>query len=600
MPPLRAFVAVCLWASLVAWLRADEPAWTARGMAGMVATDSPEASQIGADVLKAGGNAFDAAVATSFALAVARPQSTGLGGGGFLLAYVAKEKRFVALDFREIAPAAIRPDIYARLILDSEVKRNAGRPEGFSPSLFGGNAVGVPGQLAGLAEINRRFGTRPLAELIRPAIELAENGFAVDEHFLRARQGVLNDFAKWPQLKQTCTAMYELLGGDGAAPNSGDKFKRMDFANGLRLIAERGPQAFYDSPIGEAIVRAVNAAGGAMTMDDLRGYRVKEREPLRGRYGDLEIVSMPPPSSGGVCLIEALNILEAAVGRREAIGDAPGTHEHVLIEAMKHAFADRARHLGDPDFSRLPVARLTSKPYASMIAPLVRSEGTAPEYGSESVPCDVFFGSGYIDREAPEPADDPNDHGTSHFCVADREGNIVALTETINTEFGSLVVASPYGIILNNELDDFATARGRPNAYRLVQGDANLIGPGKRPLSSMSPTVILRDGKPVLVLGGSGGPRIISSVLHVALHVMEGRPLADALTALRLHHQWRPDEIVFSREPPAELATELSRRGHTLSQKRGAGTVQAIQFLADGAMLGASDPGKGGRPAGVP
>jgi gamma-glutamyltranspeptidase/glutathione hydrolase len=292
-----------------------DPDWIARSKTGMVASDSPEASQVGAAVLESGGNAFDAAVATSFALAVARPQSTGLGGGGFMVAYVAKEDRFIALDFRETAPAGATPEHYANIF--------GTRGDGPSPSIYGGNAVGVPGQLAGLFEINRRFGERSLAELIQPAIELGERGFAIDEEFLHARQEVFEDAAKWPQLKTAHARLYELLSPGGATPRLGDKLRRPALVKGMRLAAERGPDAFYNGPIGDAIVCAVRETGGVLTMDDLRNYRVKERQPLRFQFYDAqtestyEFVTMPPPSSGGVCMAEFFNIMQVLSERSD-------------------------------------------------------------------------------------------------------------------------------------------------------------------------------------------------------------------------------------------------------------------------------------------
>lgn len=579
MSPAHRFTSalLILTLALATAARASDPDWIARSKLGMVASDSPEASQIGAKVLKAGGNAFDAAVATSFALAVARPESTGLGGGGFMLAYVAKENRFIGLDFRETAPAGATAELYARL--------HAERGDGPSPSVYGGNAVAVPGQLAGLAEINKRFGTRPLAELIQPAIALAEAGFAMDRHFLGSRKNVLDDFAKWPQLKRDCAALHDFLAPSEAEPKPGEAFKRPGLAKALRLLSESGIGAFYDGPIGEAIVKAVRASGGTMTMEDLRHYRVTEREPLRiSRFDTMqefqhELISMPPPSSGGVCHAEILNILAVCTVRSDLhpIEDQP----HVFVEAMKHAFADRAHWLGDPGFGDIPVAKLTSLEYAAWCARQINAQHTRPaaEYGRTTAP--------------------PDDGGTSHHCVADRDGNIVAITETINGSFGSLVVAKPYGIILNNEMDDFTTAVGEANLYGLVQSNANLVAPGKRPLSSMSPTIVLKNGKPALVLGASGGPRIITSVLQVALHVINGKPIEEAMTELRLHHQWQPDKVFFDREPPAQLAANLEQRGHQISSKRTTGIVQAIQFLEDGTMVGASDPNKGGRPAGA-
>ena len=551
---------------------ADDPPWIARGKSGMVASDSPAASRIGADVLRAGGNAFDAAVATSLALAVARPQSTGLGGGGFLVAYVAEEKRFVVLDFRETAPAAATPKRYAAL--------HQAKGDGPSPSVYGGNAVGVPGQFAGLAEILKRFGTKPLGELAAPAIGLAESGFVVDESYRHACEQALKDFDKWPRLKQRHPRLYATLLGNGTPPEIGEKIKRPDLAGALRLIAERGPGAFYDGPIGQAIVKAAQEAGGTLTPDDLRSYRIREREPIRARFGEYEIVSMPPPSSGGVCIAETVHILQSTAIRSDLhpVHDYP----HVLVEAMKHAFADRARWLGDSDFADIPLARLTSLNYAAELAQGIHARRTLEpdKYGSTKTP--------------------PDDGGTSHFCVADRFGNVVGMTETINGLFGSLVVAEPFGIILNNQMDDFLTVPGQANLYGLRQSRANLVGPSKRPLSSMSPTIVLKDGRPVLVLGASGGPRIITAVLQVMLNVIKlDMPLDEAMSAVRIHHQWQPDEVYFDRDPPAGLVASLKAAGHTISDKRKGAAVQAIRFLPDGTMLGVSDPRKGGRPAGL-
>ena len=565
-------LALAVWVGVGGALAGDPP-WLARGTGGMVASDSAAASQIGADVLKAGGNAFDAAVAVSFALTVARPQSTGLGGGGFMVAYVAEQKQFVALDFREVAPKSATIDRYTRL--------HAERGKGPSPSVYGGNAVAVPGQLAGLAEINRRFGTRPLAELIRPAATLAQVGFAVDAHFHNACKNALEDYDKWPTLKYTCKPLYDTLLNNGQPPAVGTRIKRPDLAQALLLIAERGPDVFCNGSIGRAIVDAVNKAGGSMTPADLRGYRISERQPLRVDMGGYELVLMPPPSSGGVCLAEALNVLHNQAadfkGGVKALRN-DDLFAPMLVYSLKHAFADRARWLGDPDFSDIPVARLISREYAEELCTPTARE--SDEFGSTNI---------------------PDDGGTSHFCVADRFGNVVTLTETINGEFGSLVVAEPFGIILNNEMDDFATNPGKANMFGLVQGQANVVAPGKRPLSSMSPTIVLKDGRPVLTLGASGGPRIITAVMQVMLNVVEfDLPLEEAMSAVRLHHQWQPDEVYFDRDPPQNLVAALEHAGQTISGKRKGAAVQAIQILSDGEMVGASDPSKGGRPVGLP
>ena len=358
----------------------------------MVASDSAAASQIGADVLKAGGNAFDAAVAVSFALTVARPQSTGLGGGGFMVAYVAEQKQFVALDFREVAPKSATIDRYTRL--------HAERGKGPSPSVYGGNAVAVPGQLAGLAEINRRLGTRSLGELIRPAATLAQVGFAVDAHFHNACKNALEDYDKWPTLKYTCKPLYETLLNNGQPPAVGTRIKRPDLAQALLLIAERGPDVFYNGSIGQAIVDAVNKAGGSMTPADLRGYRISERQPLRVDMGGYELVLMPPPSSGGVCLAEALNVPAQPGGglqgwRSSRCGMTTCSPLCWCIRSSTPSPTAPAG-LGDPDFSDIPVARLTSREYAEKLCTPTARE--SDEFGSTNI---------------------PDDGGTSHFCVAD-------------------------------------------------------------------------------------------------------------------------------------------------------------------------------------
>jgi gamma-glutamyltranspeptidase/glutathione hydrolase len=570
---LRCF-AMALCTVMTAATKADDAPWIVRSTDGVVASDSPEASRIGADVLSRGGNAFDAAVATSLALAVARPQSTGLGGGGFLLAYVASARRVIALDFREVAPAGVSRAYYAEL--------HARRGTSYSPSVYGGNAIGVPGQLAGLAEILRRYGSRPLDRLAAPAQELCEKGFAADEHFVKACQRIGKDFEKWPELKETCRVLYSTLLRGGDLPACGATIRRPELAPALQLIARDGADAVYRGPIGAAMARAAQAAGGKLTVDDLAAYRVQEREPLRGRFGEYEVVTMPSPSSGGICLLETLNILAAARDRSDLQPDRD--RPHVVVEAMKHAFADRARWLGDADFTTVPQTHLLDVKYAVELARRIDAGRTLPP---ES------YGTARETATASAP-----DRGTSHFCIADRAGNIVSMTETVNGFCGSLVMTEPYGIILNNEMDDFATDVGAANLYGLRQGEANAVQPGKRPLSCMTPTLVFRAGKPVLALGGSGGPRIITGVLHVLLNVLDrGLTLEAAIDAPRAHHQWLPNEVTFDREPPAAERARLQAAGHEVSEKHGAGIVQALQFLEDGTVVGGSDPRKDGRPA---
>lgn len=600
---LRSFVGVC-WLLLGATAaRAEEPAWVVRAGRGMVASDRDVASQIGAEILAHGGNAFDAAIATSLALTVARGESTGIGGGGFMLAYVARDKQFVALDFREMAPAAATAERYAKLA-EQRRARAASQPTshaatalqaasqpasapttatadagGPPPALYGGNAVGVPGLLAGLVRIHEQYATLPWASLVTPARLLAREGFVVDDHYVDACKSVYRDLEKWPELRTEHKALYEALLGGGEPPTIGTRIVRPGLAAALELIALDGADAFYRGQIGSRVVAAVRAAGGAMTEADLEGYQVRPRTPLRAKYRDFELVTMPPPSSGGICIIETLNLLTAYRARAEVVPPfkADATYYDMLLKSMRHAFADRARWLGDPDFSTIPVALLTDPNYAAQLADKpVR------------------------DPNACGTAQLPEDRGTSHFCVADAAGNVVAITETVNGPFGSLVLAEPYGIVLNNQMDDFAAEPGKPNLYGLIQGAANAVAPDKRPLSSMTPTIVLRDGKPVLVLGASGGPLIITSVLQVMLGVLDFElPLADAMMAPRVHHQWLPDEVKGDRLVSEALRGTLRELGYTVNPRRSTGIVQAIQFLTDGTLVGASDPRKGGKPAGV-
>ncbi|MCA9244740.1 MAG: gamma-glutamyltransferase [Phycisphaerales bacterium] len=555
----------------------DDPPWIARGHYGMVASDSAEASAIGARVLEEGGNAFDAAVATSLALTVARPQSTGIGGGGFLVAWLADEKRAIALDFRESAPMAATAERYARLA------EFAG--DGPSPSVYGGAAVGVPGLVAGLGHVHDRYGSREWVDLVSPAVDLAMRGVLVDEHLHEAIEDALKEADKWPSLRKDYAGLFGRFAPDGVVPSLGARIRRDDLARALRIIAIRGGGAMREGPLADAILRAIDKSGGIMMSADLRDYVVKEREPVRISYHGCEIITMPPPSSGGVCAAITLRALEA-------VGDFKGDPQREMlarVEAMKHGFADRSRWLGDTDFAKAPVAFLLNQDYGARVSDALKQSRTMkPEaYGTTEI-------KGSVGGAAKD------DGGTSHFCIIDRAGNVVSMTETINGGFGSFVVAEPYGIILNNELDDFLTVRGAPNMFGLRQSEANLIAPGKRPLSSMTPTIVLRDGRPILALGGSGGPRIISSTLHVLLNVInDGASLEDALRRIRPHHQWAPDVVYFDEHPPTAMADAFSAFGHELSDERRKGVVQAIQIMPNGELIGGSDPRKGGRPVGV-
>ncbi|GMV98666.1 MAG: gamma-glutamyltransferase [Phycisphaerae bacterium] len=548
----------------------DAREWLAVGRQAMVASDSVDASRAGVEVLRAGGNAVDAAVATSFALAVTRPYSMGLGGGGFMMIRMAKTGEVFVLDYRERAPAAATADMF--------VQARAANPQGPSPSEYGGLAAGVPGLVAGHAAVLERLGTRTLSEVIEPAVALAADGFDVDRHYCSVARECLADMRREPALARIGAELRKTYLFDGREPRPGERLRQPALARALGLIRDRGPEAFYRGPIARAIVEANRAAGGVLALEDLAGYRPTWREPLRLRYRDrYEILLMPPPSSGGICIAETLNILEhwdlAGVARRD-----PGLAAHLTIEALKHAFADRAGLLGDADFAEVPVGRLIDKSFARRLAARIR-EDRAIQVNAAGGP--------------------PRDAGTSHFSVVDRWGNVVACTETINTSFGSWVMVPEYGIVLNNEMDDFTAEPGKPNAFGLRQSEANAVAPGKRPLSSMSPTIVLRDGRPVLALGAAGGPRIITGTLQVMLNVIEyGQPLERAIEQPRLHHQWMPDVVYrnqFAADAP--VIAGLRRRGHRISAKRQDAVVQAIQ-IEPGRLIGASDPRKGGQPLG--
>lgn len=550
--------------------------WVQTGRLGMVASDSVHASRAGVAILRAGGNAIDAAVATSLALAVTRPYSTGLGGGGFYLIRLGKTGEVFVLDARECAPAAATPDLYAR--------NREQWPEAPALSRFGGLAAGVPGLPAGHGALLERFGSRPLKDLAEPARVLAEKGFAIDEDFRAAIDSALEQIDKQPGLRERTVALRRALLFDGRDAEAGTVLVQPQLARTLQEIAVHGVNHFYSGAMAAELVRAVQQDRGVMTVDDLAQYRPVWREPIRVPYRRrFELFLMPPPSSGGVGVAEMLNILERwdlrAVRRED-----PGLAAHLTVEAMKHAFADRAAFLGDADHAAVPVGQLIDKGHAGRLADRIDVQATASpsSYG-----------------RAGSPTTLPDDGGTSHYCVVDRWGNIVSATETINTGFGCLLYVESLGIVLNNEMDDFTTESGQVNAYGLRQSDANLVGPRKRPLSSMTPTIVLKDGKPFLVVGGSGGPRILTAVLQVLLNVLDHEfDLGDAVSAPRFHHQWEPDVVYrndYAADDPAIAG--LRQRGHKVSDQRRGAVVQAIRIDAD-RLTGASDPRKGGQPAG--
>ena len=526
------------------------------GPRGMVVAPERAAAEAGSAVLRRGGNAIDAAIATAFALAVTYPRAGNLGGGGFLL-YRAPDGAHAALDFRETAPFALRPAMF----------RDASGKIDPAKSRSGGLAVGVPGSVAGLAEAHARWGSRPWAELLAPAIELAEAGVVVSPQSA-AR------YAEENARLATDPAARAIFTRDGAPLPEGARLVQKDLAKTLRAIAASGPKGFYEGSVAEAIVEGVAAAGGVMTREDLAGYRAVPREPLVGSYRGRTVVSFPLPSSGGIVLLQALAMLERFDLASSGAGSSLTLHR--IAEALRRAFADRSRYLGDPDQVRVPVEALLAPDYVKRRGATIRDDRATPS-----------------SKVRPGLPDRPEGGQTLHLSVADARGGAVALTTTLNSRFGAALVAPGTGVLLNNEVDDFALGAGVANQFGLVGEDANAPAGGKRPLSSMCPTIVesREGGRPLLVLGSPGGATIISSVLQTIVHVIDdGMSLQEAVDAPRIHHQWLPDTILHEpRALPADVAAGLTARGHTLTQRDFIGNVCAIGLDASGRWTGAPD-----------
>jgi gamma-glutamyltranspeptidase/glutathione hydrolase len=525
------------------------------GRSGMVVSSSSEAAQAGAEMLHAGGNAVDAAVATAFAVAVTQPFSAGLGGGAFVLLRLPDGQVF-AVDARETAPAAATRDMYLR----------PGTPE--RASMFGPLAVAVPSFTAGLAEVQERWGTLTLERVLAPAIRLAEKGFPIGPYHA-ARIEFAKKYLSAERFPETARIQFAPAGDGEAAP--GDWLVQTDLARTLRAIAKQGPGVIHGGAIGQAIVDEVQRRGGILTLKDLKDYQPKLREPIRGEYRGLEVYSFPPPSSGGAVLVECLNILEGFdLGER---GAGSSGSLHVIAEAMKLAFADRATHMGDSDFVDVPIERLTSKAYAEQQRARIHPTKARP---------------------VKAPGHLPDDAGTAHLSVTDGQGMAVGITMTINTGYGSGITAPGTGIVLNNEMDDFSIAPDTPNAYGLIDTrGANSIAPGKRPLSSMTPTILVKDGKTFMVTGSPGGPRIISTVLLTILNVLDyGMNVQEAVSAPRFHHQWIPDKLRVEPEIPRDVIERLQSRGHVVDvSTRHWSAAEAIVIDPEsGWHLGGTDP----------
>ncbi|HEU4388759.1 MAG TPA: gamma-glutamyltransferase [Blastocatellia bacterium] len=565
---MRRAIAFMVLTCLAAWLTPAPRAASrepVRARHGIVASTSELASRVGAEIMQRGGNAIDAAVAVGLALAVTWPAAGNLGGGGFMLIRRSDGTSEI-IDYRERAPLAAKRDMY--LDNDGGVIRYA--------STVGHRAVGVPGTVAGLGLALQRHGKLKWSEVVEPARKLAAKGFILNYHTarsLRTGEDLLACFAESNRIFLRGGKYYE----------EGERFTQPDLAATLLRLKERGPREFYEGETARLIVEEMKSDNGLITAQDLREYQPTLRTPLKGNYRGYEIVTMPPPSSGGTALIEMLNVLERY--DVASLGHNSSAEIHLLVETMRRAFADRAEFMGDADFVKVPVTGLTSKKYAAELERTIDPDRATPS-------ADIRAGrpSGYESTE------------TTHFTVVDAEGNVVSNTYTLNESFGSGVTATGTGVLLNNEMDDFTSKPGVPNAYGLLQGEANAIAPRKRPLSAMTPTVVLKDGKLYFAIGSPGGPTIINTVLQVILNIIDFRMnLQQAIDAPRVHHQWMPDQVrweLFGLN--ADTRAILEKKGHVFARKPGSmGDVEGIMIdEKTGMRLGASDSRLGGMPVG--
>ena len=522
---------------------------------GMVVAQEGTAARLGIDVLKQGGNAVDAAVATALALAVTLPRAGNLGGGGFMLIHLAKGDHNVAIDYREIAPAVTTCCVFldAAGNADPRLSRDTGL------------AVGVPGTPSGLAVALKRYGSGrfTLAELAAPAVALARDGIVVDDD-------LADSLPRTPRLKRWASSGAIFFHPNGSPLARGEKLVQRDLAQTLETYGREGPKGFYEGPVAEKLAAAVRSAGGTMTLDDLKHYAAEERAPVTGNYRGHTIVSMPPPSSGGVHVIELLNILEGYPLGEQGADSAATIHD--LAEAMKLAYADRAEYLGDPAVVDVPVKGLTSKRYAAALRAQILPDRARPA----------------TEIKALDPQPYESDQ-TTHFSVVDAEGNAVANTYTLNFSYGVGMVADGTGVLLNNELDDFAAKPGAPNAYGLTGGKANMPGPRKRPLSSMAPTMMFKGGKLELVTGSPGGSRIITIVVGLILDVVDfGMNIAEATSAVRVHDQLLPDTLQIERGINADTLRLLKAQGYTIDVHDAWGSAESIA-VGDGVLAGAAD-----------
>jgi len=526
-----------------------------RARNGMVVSASELASKVGLHILKKGGNAVDAAVATGFALAVTYPSAGNLGGGGFMVIHL-NDGRNVTIDYREKAPVSAHRNMF----LDSLGN--------YDPELSseGVTSSGVPGSVAGLLYALEEYGTMKLADVIQPAINLAQNGFQLDYRTARSFASMLDAFSKYP-------SSFKVFSKDGEPYNEGEIFRQPDLAKTLKLIKEKGRDGFYKGETADLIVKQVQSNGGYITHEDLAKYNAVEREPVTGTYRGYEIVSMAPPSSGGIVLIEMLNILENYEFKQEDWGSSKYIHH--LVEAMKYAYADRTVHLGDEDFYPVPKEWLLSKEYAKEIFNKITEEATPSDQISAGVP----------------PANESEE--TTHYSVYDAFGNAVSTTTTINSSYGNKIVVDGAGFLLNNEMDDFSAKPGEPNQFGLRGAEANSIQPEKRMLSSMTPTIVLQEKKPYLIVGSPGGSTIMTVVLQVILNCIDFKmDIQNAINQPRIHHQWLPDEIQPERYAlPLDVKNNLISMGYKIGRTRSLGRAEGIIIDHENNIIyGATDP----------
>jgi len=522
---------------------------------GMVASQHALATEAGLKILEQGGNAVDAAVAVGFSLAVVLPRAGNLGGGGFMIVHEADSKTTETLNYREIAPGKSSRDMY----LDEEGNVDNDLLNAQYAS------AGVPGSVAGLCQALEQYGTMSLRQVMAPAIKQAGEGFEVTYDLARVLKSLEGRIGKWPESRKI---FYK---PDGGYYEKGDILIQEDLAWSLTQIALQGPSAFYRGKVGKKIAKDMKANGGFITMKDLRNYEVEESTPVWGTYRGYDIASMPPPSSGGVHIVQMLNIMEDYPIKD--LGHNSAETLHIMAESMKLAYADRSEHLGDMNFWDVPVDGITSKEYAAQLRQTInRDKARASE-----------------DIKPGKPGDYESEQ-TTHFTVVDSEGNVVVNTYTLNFSFGSGIVAKGTGILLNNEMSDFSAKPGVANAFGLLGGDANAVEPGKRPLSSMTPTIVFKDGQPYFATGSPGGSRIITSVLQVIMNVIDhDMNVAEASNTPRMHHQWYPEVLYVEKGISIDTQNILKEKGHNVQYRNAMGSTQTI-MIKDGLLFGASDP----------